>query len=156
MKKPLKIPYLLFAVAVFSLIFSSCHHDDNRGNSSQNTISAVNNIVTSGTWRITTYNDSGVDKTNMYSGVSFTFGSNNVLTALDSGNTINGSWSVTDSNSNDDSPNDLDFNINFSAPPKYAELSDDWDILGKTNSTIRLVDNSGGNGGTDYLTFTKN
>jgi hypothetical protein len=34
-------------------------------------------------------------------------------------------------------------------------LNDDWDILELNNSVIKLIDISGGNGGTDYLTFER-
>ena len=39
---------------------------------------------------------------------------------------------------------------------EYMDLSDDWDIVERTDTKIRLQDVSGGNGGTDYLTFEKN
>jgi hypothetical protein len=59
--------------------------------------------------------------------------------------------------SNDDSPsNDLDFNIGFTAPANFADLTDDWDIVTYSDTTISLIDISGGNGGTDTLVFTKN
>ncbi|MFN7419673.1 MAG: hypothetical protein ACK5RV_02185, partial [Flavobacterium sp.] len=70
--------------------------------------------------------------------------------------TYTGVWSVTDSNSNDDSMDDLDFNIAFTTPANFLELTDDWDIQSRTDTKIELIDISGGNGGTDYLTFEKN
>ena len=51
---------------------------------------------------------------------------------------------------------DIDFNIFFSAPADFAELSDDWDIISHTALKIELIHVSGGNGGTDLLTFEKN
>lgn len=118
----------------------------------------VINIVSQGTWRITFYQDSGVDETNDFNGYNFTFGASNVLTATNGVDTYTGNWSVTNSDSNDDNPNnDLDFNISFSAPPLFSdELTDDWDIISFNSNKIKLIDVSGGNGGTDYLTFEKN
>jgi hypothetical protein len=55
-----------------------------------------------------------------------------------------------------DSISDLDFNLAFSSPAEFLELSDDWEIIEKSTTVIKLKDVSGGNGGTDYLTFTKN
>jgi hypothetical protein len=79
------------------------------------------------------------------------------LTATNGTNTFTGFWSVTSNNSNDDSPNnDLDFNILFASPANFEDLSDDWDIVSRTTTKIELIDVSGGNGGTDYLTFEKN
>jgi hypothetical protein len=51
---------------------------------------------------------------------------------------------------------DLDFNIFFAAPPDFENLSDDWDFILYKSTKIELIDMSGGNGGTDYLTFEKN
>ena len=148
-------------IVVLSILFlvnvaSMCSSDDNSNSSADPT--PLINTVTSGTWRITFYEDSGVNETSQFSGYNFTFASTNVLTATNGTNTYTGSWSVTTSDINDDSPsNDLDFNILFSTPALFAdELSDDWDVLSRTDTKIELVDVSGGNGGTDYLTLEKN
>ena len=77
------------------------------------------------------------------------------MTATNGSNTVTGSWSVTNSSSNDDSSNDLDFNISFASPADFAELTDDWDIITYSSTQIELIDVSGGNGGTDYLTFER-
>jgi len=137
------------------MLFVSCSTSDDSSNSSNNT-QAVVSTAQSGSWVITSYIDSGQDETNNFSGYTFTFGSNGVLTA-NSGTTVSvtGTWSVTDSNSNDDNPSDLHFNIFFSSPANFADLTDDWEIVTTTSSRIELIDVSGGNGGTDYLTFEK-
>lgn len=142
---------LVFLVNVASM----CSNDDDNSSSSVNQTTVVN-TVSSGTWRITLYNDSGTIKTNQFTGYNFTFGPSNVLTATNGTQTYTGIWSVTDSNSNDDSIDDLDFNIAFTAPANFLELTDDWDIQSRTDTKIELIDISGGNGGTDYLTFEKN
>lgn len=143
-------------MALFMLnVASMCSNDDNNSPTNQNQTQVVN-TVQSGTWRITLFDDSGTIKTTNFTGVNFTFGSNGVLTATGTGLNVSGTWSVTDSNSNDDTLNDLDFNITFASPANYAELSDDWDIIERTDTKIRLTDVSGGNGGIDYLTFEKN
>jgi hypothetical protein len=51
---------------------------------------------------------------------------------------------------------DIDVNIGFASPAEFADLTDDWDVAERTGTRIKLVDVSGGNGGTDYLTFEKN
>ena len=105
----------LSLIPLLSLIFmlnvaSMCSDDDDSNTSADPT--PVINTVTSGTWRITFYEDSGVDETYHFTGYNFTFGASNVLTASNGTNTYTGTWSVTNSDSNDDSPsNDLDFNI---------------------------------------------
>lgn len=152
--KKLKILMLLYLVFLVN-VASMCSNDDDNSSSSVNQTTVVN-TVSSGTWRITLYNDSGTIKTNQFTGYNFTFGPSNVLTATNGTQTYTGVWSVTDSNSNDDSLDDLDFNIAFTAPANFLELTDDWDIQSRTDTKIELIDVSGGNGGTDYLTFEKN
>lgn len=144
---------VLLLVTVF---FLSCSSDDSNSNGT-NSISSVTSIVASGTWKITYYFDTDKEETSNFSGYNFTFGSNGVLTATNGTLTQTGTWSVTDSNSNDDnSISDLDFNIAFASPATFLELTYDWEIIERTSTVIKLKDVSGGNGGTDYLTFTKN
>jgi hypothetical protein len=144
--------YALLGFLFFLNTASMCSSDD----SSLNNQSDVINTATSGTWKIILYNDSDVIKTSDFAGYNFTFNSNGVLSAVGVDLTIDGTWSVTDTNSSDDSIDDLDFNIFFTSPVDFAELSDDWDIVSKTATKIELIHISGGNGGTDYLTFEKN
>ena len=134
---------------------SMCSNDDDSPTTSRNP-SDIINIVNNGTWRITYYYDTDHEETSNFNGYNFTFGESNVLTASNGTNSYTGTWSVTDSNSNDDNLSDLDFNIAFSSPAQFEELTDDWEIIEKSSTLIKLKDVSGGNGGTDYLTFAKN
>lgn len=153
MKKFILIPALfcLFMLNVASM----CSSDDNSSSTTDPT--PVINTVSQGTWRITSYVDSGNNETSDFTGYNFTFGPSSVLTATNGTNTYTGSWSVTSDDSNDDNPSsDLDFNIAFATPVAFADLSDDWDVVSYSATTISLIDVSGGNGGTDTLVFTKN
>ncbi len=134
---------------LFFLSVSACKKDDN-------TQTTVENNVQSGTWKITKFIDSGTDETNQFSSYTFTFGENGTLSATNGSNSYTGTWSITDSNSDDDSQDDLDFNINFNLTNNFEDLNDDWDFVSQSASKIELKDVSGGNGGTDYLTFEKN
>ncbi|WP_397362441.1 hypothetical protein [Olleya sp. R77988] len=147
----------------FSLMSSTCSNDDDDASPNDNSqqIAQVQSTATSGTWIVSSFIDSGQDETNDFNGYQFTFGSDGILTADNGSNTITGTWSVTDdSNSNDDSSSssDIDFNIFFSVPDTsvFEDLNDDWDIVSHTDTTISLIDVSGGNGGTDTLVFQKN
>jgi hypothetical protein len=142
---------MLFVLTTFSM----CSDDDNPSSSNNNSADVIN-IVNNGTWRVTYFYDTDHEETSSFNGYKFTFGANNVLTASNVTNNYTGTWSVTDSNSNDDSISDLDFNIAFSSPAQFEELTDDWEIIEKSTTVLKLKDVSGGNGGTDYLTFTKN
>ncbi|MBT8254482.1 MAG: hypothetical protein HKN00_05870 [Flavobacteriaceae bacterium] len=140
----------------------NCSSDDspsnNNNQSNEVEIMQIEDQAESGTWRITSYIDSGQDETNDFNGYNFTFNANGTLMADNGNMTINGNWSVTDdSNSNDDNPSsDIDFNIAFASPPEFAELTDDWDVVSHSNTRIVLIDVSGGNGGTDNLVFERN
>jgi hypothetical protein len=155
--------YFGFAMLLsISLMASACSSDDD-GDSSSNSntqqIIAIENTVESGNWRVTYFFDTDSDETSDFNGYAFTFSDNGTLTATNGTNTYTGSWSVTDSSSSSDddsSDDDIDFNISFSSPPDFAELTDDWDIIEYSDTRIALIDISGGNGGTDYLTFEKN
>ncbi len=144
---------VLLLVVVFTI--SSCSSDDD--NSTSNTLQdIIEETIQAGNWRVTKFIDSGDDETSNFSGYTFTFNSDSTLLATNGTNTHNGTWSITDSNSGDDSLDDLHFNIFFTTPDDFEELTDDWDVLSRTNSKIELIDISGGNGGTDFLTFEKN
>ena len=144
----------LFLIVVVMMLFgiSSCSKDDSNPSASDTVVSTVS----VGTWKITYFFDTDKVETSNFSGYNFTFGSNNVLTASNGTNSYNGSWSIMNNNSNDDSLNDVDFTISFVSPADFEELSEDWNILSRTDSKIELKHVSGGNGGTDLLTFEKN
>jgi hypothetical protein len=147
----------------FSLMSSACSSDDDDGSPNDNSqqILQIEDTAASGTWRITNFNDSGQNETSDFTGYDFTFNSDGSLVATNGSITMTGTWSVTDdSNSSDDSisDDDIDFNIFFPVPDSndFEDLNDDWDIVSTSSTTIELMDVSGGNGGTDMLTFEKN
>ena len=123
-------------------------------NSSQ--INEVVNTASTGTWKVTYFFDTDKEETTNFSGYSFNFGSNNLLSASNGTLTYSGNWNVVDDNSNDDSPSDIDFVISFATPDSFTDLSEDWKIISRTSEKIELTHISGGNGGTDFLTFLKN
>jgi len=140
----------------FSLMSSTCSSSDDDDGSNNNNANPqeVINIAQSGNWTITYFFDTDSDESSDFNGYTFTFADTGVLTATNGSSTIIGTWSVTNSSSSS-SNSDLDFNISFVSPPDFEELSDDWDIISYTSTKIELIDVSGGNGGTDYLTFEK-
>jgi hypothetical protein len=150
MKRLHLFPILLISLAaVFSL--GSCTND----NTANPTPAVVQDNVQTGDWRITSFIDSGKDETSHFSGYIFTFASNGTITSTNSSVTYSGTWSITDNNSNDDSPGDMDFTILFNLSNDFGDLSEDWQIVSQSSTRIELIHVSGGNGGTDYLTFEK-
>ena len=90
-----------------------------------------------------------LDETSNFSGYNFTFNSNGNVSVITNSDTFSGLWDAYV----DDNEDTLE--LSFSAL-QLEELEDDWEIIEYTQTQIRLKDVSGGNGETDYLTFTKN
>lgn len=134
-------------VLLILISFVACKKDDNSSSSNSQTV--LNSTVQQGTWKVTSYINSGTDETNHFAGYEFHFNSGGVLTAVKSGNTTNGTWS----SGTDDSQ--LKLIINFGTTDPLQKLNDDWHVTQQSTSIIKLEDVSGGNGGIDYLTFEK-
>lgn len=153
-----KFFYGMLIMLSLTLMSFTCSDNDSMNDDNTAEIKQIKSNVISGTWKITSFIDSGNDETNHYTGYSFTFNSNGVLTATNANTVVTGTWSITDSNSNDDdsNSNDIDFNIFFSSPATFNDdLTEDWDIVNHNTTKIQLVHISGGNGGTDILIFEK-
>ena len=131
---------LLFVIVTSSI--TSCKKDDTSSE-------AVVNSLQDGTWRITEYKDDMVDELYHFAGYSFVF-SNGTVTATKNSLSVTGTYSE----GTDDTYPVLILNFGTTSP--FDELNDDWHILEQTSTKIRLEDVSGGNGGTDILTFEKN
>lgn len=143
----MKIYLSLFTLVI--LVLFACKKEDVKVKSE------IVSDVTSGSWKISHFIDSGDDETAHFAGYTFTFQENGVLKASNGSTVYEGTWSISDSNSNDDSPDDLHFNIQFLLSNDFEDLNDDWEIKDHTSTKIELYDVSGGNGGTDELTFVK-
>ena len=141
-----KLVFILTASTLF--LFVSCQKDDNSTPSISTT--TVTNTVVSGSWKITYYWDTDHEETANYSGYNFVFGSGNILTATKTGSSLAGTWSTL----SDDSK--IKLVLDFSTPASFIKISNDWHVIERTDTRIKLQDISGGNGGTDYLTFEKN
>ena len=149
--KNLSNVFRIMALSLLAFILGGCVNDSNP---TQNEIDQINEDLASGNWIITEFIDSGEDETSDFSGFLFTFNSSGILVAAKGSTTYTGNWSITE-DSGDDSPDDLDFNIYFNLTNQFEDLNDDWDIVSHTSVKIELIDVSGGDGETDYLTFER-
>ncbi len=157
----MKNSILVLLGMVVIIMTASCSSDEENPINNDNATEAISNLMAAGTWQITSYVDSGQDETSDYNGYAFTFMADGTLTADNGTNSVSGTWSISNDDSSDDSDDydssdDVDFNIFFASPEIFNELSDDWDIVSRSSTKIELIDISGGNGGTDTLTFEKN
>lgn len=144
MKNIINISALLI---MFLTGFTSCKKDDN---STSNTNSNLSSGIQQGTWKVTSYIDSGTNETSHYTGYAFQFNSNGAVVASKTGSTVNGTWSTGSDDSN------VKLVLDFGATSPFDELNDDWHVTEQSSSIIKLEDVSGGGSGTDYLTFEKN
>ncbi|GER60948.1 hypothetical protein [Patiriisocius marinus] len=156
-------PKMIFFLLLSSLLLSCGSDDDGNANNS-NSAAQTTQIAQDGTWRVTKFIDSGDDETSDFSSYTFTFNDNGTVNASNDIRTVSGTWSVTDDSSNsssDDDGNsssDDDFLLLFtvSESDDFEDLNDDWDFVSVSVTKIELIDVSGGNGGTDLLTFERN
>ena len=144
---------------VVSLLAACDDNDDDKSNQRTAKVNQIRDATINGQWRIANFVDSDNDETAHFNGYVFEFESDNTLTASNGSDNQFGTWSVTsDDNSQDDNSDefdDIDFNLAFINPPDFAELSEDWEIISQSPDKIELRHVSGGNGGTDLLTFEK-
>lgn len=146
----------LFWVAISTMVLFGWSCENNSDDNSPADSAQVEQTVTTGNWRVTYFNDSGDDETYHFTDFDFFFDDNGTLTATRANTTYTGTWSVTGSNSSDDNPSHVHFNIFFNLTNAFEELNEDWRIVSRTDNRIELIHVSGGNGGTDYLTFERN
>ncbi|MFN3753612.1 hypothetical protein [Flavobacterium sp.] len=123
-----------------------CDDNNSGGGSGNQTFIAV---LTSGTWYISYFMEDDDNQTSYFNGYDFTFNNNSTVAAVKNGVTTNGTWS-TYVNSG---VNKLDLSFAGNA---LDEIEEDWRIIEFSATQIRLKHVSGGDGSTDYLTFTKN
>lgn len=151
--------FKLFILALSVFFISSCDKEDTTDNQlTAEDVSKVRTIMTAGQWKITYYFDDK-DETSDYTSFVFTFNADGVLSVTNGSIAATGSWSIEEDfgDSSDDSSSDdgIDFNIFFSNPDIFEELTDDWDIVSYSENKIELKDVSGGDGTTDFLTIEK-
>ena len=105
-------------------------------------------VLTTGTWYVSYFDEEGTIETSDYNGYNFTFFGNSNIEVIKNSATSSGTWSTYV----DDGYNKIEFTY---SDDDLGDLEEDWIILEFTTTVIRLKHVSGGNGGTDYLNFTK-
>ncbi|MGB5372081.1 MAG: hypothetical protein WBN18_16755 [Flavobacteriaceae bacterium] len=154
LKDLIPIPILLIC-----MVIASCSKEESNTTKETDPVSAdaMKSAMANGSWQIGYYYDTDSDETAEFTGFVFTFNADGILNATDGNTALSGAWSIEDSdNDTADTMDDYtEFNILFSSPAKFVELSDDWEIKSFSANQIELIDVSGGDGGTDFLTFEK-
>jgi hypothetical protein len=152
---------IFMLTVIFSMLCMACDQKDDNDVQTSMSAQQIRSIVESSNWQVTYFYDTDHEETSNFSGYSFSFNEDGTLVAVNGNTTVTGSWSINDnsgSSSDDDGSscsNDNDLIIFFESPEEFEDLTDDWDIISISNDQIELIDVSGGNGGTDYLTFNR-
>jgi hypothetical protein len=139
----------IIGIGLGVIFATSCSEDNNNGDAAV-TNAKVSDKVQEGSWRITYFKDDNVDNTDDYNSYSFSFGSNNVVSAYNGSNIASGTWAV----GTDD--NDPKLIIGFGFNATFAPLSNDWDVDELQSYKIILSNEISGTTDKDYLTFEKN
>lgn len=109
-------------------------------------VPTLNAVAIDGTW-IVSYYYHNQDETSQYNGYTFTFSPTGVVTAVQNGDSFNGTWQVHQQGSQ--LMMDIDFNNS-----DLGDLDDDWRVLEYSETQIRLRQDNGGSDG-DRLYFSK-
>lgn len=104
-------------------------------------------IIQSGSWRVTSFVDDSVDETSHFTGYVFNF-SNGTVTATKDGSSKTGTYSSGKDNGKEE------FVINFGTTSPWDELTDDWHVIEKTETKLRLED-SDDDGETEVVIFER-
>ena len=128
MKNIIRAFFILLAA---TSIVSSCKKDDSTAPSSNNV--SIAGIITTGSWRISYYTESGNNNTSLFSGYVFNFYADGTMTATHSSGTINGTWRI-----DDDGSNEFHMSLGNSAP--LEELDRGWQVVAQSSTEIQLQD----------------
>lgn len=133
-------------IACAAFLFS-CTDEDN-SKTTNPTASEVIDRVDNGEWKIINYVVNGAEETEHFSDFEFTFDNQHILNATSGTTVYAGSWTVTDAEGGE-----VDFNISFTGPDEFADLSDDWSVVQVSKSMVKLEGET--DAGTNYLTFKR-
>ncbi|MCE3280675.1 MAG: hypothetical protein K0S44_2866 [Bacteroidetes bacterium] len=112
-------------------------------------LKAVNMLMTQGKWKVNQYRDNGVDETSNYTGYEFLFKPNGTLVAMKDNNMLSGHWK------SEVDKKETKLSIDFDSASDLDELSEDWQVLNKTDHSIELEEPATGYSGIDYLNLER-
>jgi len=95
-------------------------------------------VLTSGSWVVSSFTQKTEDKTSKFSNMVFTFSANGALTAIDNGNTTNGTWNYTPAVTYYGSTSKAAIAINIGTGNPLVLLTKTWNLISSTSSTIKI------------------
>ncbi len=118
--------FVLLAAA--AILGSACNPDNN------NPSNSVPSIVTDGTWVVSYFWDKTKDETHKFNGYTFVFEPNGTFRATAPGVNRTGTWNVNSSQTK--------LIINIAGTQPLDELNDDWLIVERSATLIKLRDDN--------------
>lgn len=114
-------------------------------------VMVIRNYLMVGAWKIAKYTVNGIDTTGTYGNFDFFFSSNNVASISVNADPLvdNGLWRIIR-----DSEGKLKCYLNYGEGNNFITLSDDWDIVEATSTSLKLRSESG-DGTIETLDFVK-
>jgi len=136
---------LILLPALFAAIFlTSCSKSDTSDPSAD--LTAKKGNVSTGSWKVTQYLDSGKDETSDFSSYSFNFRSDGTVFAANGMSDFSGIWSLnsgsssSSSSSSDDNSNR--FTITITGNKQMDDISKKWLVVKITEVEISLTDDN--------------
>lgn len=114
------------------------------------TMKEVEKSIVEGQWKVTLYQEDGVNETSYFSSIKFDFNDDGQVLVKDaSSNTIyTGTWSVRKDSDH------VEFELNLGTTDPLEKLTDDWHVEDHSDAKLELKDESG-DGSIELLTFEK-
>ena len=136
---------LILLPAFFSaIILASCSKSDSTDSSTD--LSVKKGDVSTGSWKVTQYLDSGKDETNNYSSYSFDFNTDGTVFASNGTTDFSGTWNlISGSNSSTSSSSDdisSRLTITITGNKQMEDISKKWLVLKITETEISLSDDN--------------
>lgn len=133
-------------VTAIIITTTSCSKTDDSSAPSDLSTTVKKEIITD-TWVISSYTDKGKNETSNYTGYTFTFSENGILTANVSGASFTGTWSIgSDHSGSDDSGHHSDDEnkliLTIAGNYQMDELTDDFQIVSISENEIVLKDDN--------------
>jgi hypothetical protein len=142
-----KIIFSLTIVIFLLVSLSSCIKEE-----STSDLTGMNSLKASfqdENWKISLYIDCNEDETYHFSGYTFSFDTTGIVAVYDTSAVATGTWLTRTSDGHNK------FDLNFGKTYPFHKINEDWHIIEKTDTIIRLEDISKKSGEAEFLTFIR-
>jgi len=142
-KPPATAPFVVLSAV---LLLAACSGSKSASNPTGPVTqpSSVASVITAGTWAVGTLTQNTEDKSNQFSGYTFTFSRTGnaeagTVAATKGGNTISGTWNHSAAVTYYGSTSTESMVLSLGASSPFAMLTKTWNVVSNTASTLTLV-----------------